>query len=223
MAFMETNWVARQLSGGERLGELLFGLIMTLTFTLSVGVVLGDGEGAGRDLLVAAIGCNIAWGIIDGALLILGRVFERGRAARIGQVIRRSGSEQDAIAAVASELGETLEPITSPGARESLYRDVVTRVQGAAPGQAGIRGDDWSAALAVFLLVFFASLPAALPFLVIEDPWIALRVSNALLIGLLFFAGFRWAGYTSINPWRAGIMLTVVGILLVAAAIALGG
>ena len=223
MASMQMSWVARHLSPGERLGEILFGLIMTLTFTLSVGVVFGEGEGADRDLLIATIGCNVAWGIIDGALLILGRLFDRGRAQRIGNAIRQGASEQDAIAAVASELGETLDPLTSPGVRESVYRDVVSRVRGAASLRTGMRGEDWIAALAVFWLVFFASLPAALPFLVIKDPWIALRVSNALLIGLLFFVGFKWAGYTSINPWRAGIILTVIGIVLVAAAIALGG
>jgi VIT1/CCC1 family predicted Fe2+/Mn2+ transporter len=220
---MESTWVARHLSPGERLGELLFGLIMTLTFTLSAGVIFGDGEGASRDLLIATIGCNVAWGIIDGALLILGRVFDRGRAGRLGRTIRLSPSVEAAVAAVASELDETLEPITSPGGRESLYRDVVNRVRGATPRRAGIRGEDWIAALAVFFLVFFASLPAALPFLFIEDPWIALRVSNALLIGQLFFIGYRWAGYTNANPWSAGIVLIIVGILLVAAAIALGG
>jgi hypothetical protein len=223
MASRDSSWVARYLSPGERLGELLFGLIMTLTFTLSVGVLFGGGEGADRALLIATIGCNIAWGIIDGALLILGRVFERGRAARIGQAIRLSDSEQAAIAAVASEFDETLEPITSPAVRESLYRDVVSRVRGTIPQRTGIRGEDWIAAFAVFSLVFFASLPAALPFLVIDDAWIALRVSNALLIGLLFFIGFKWAGYTNINPWGAGIRLTILGIVLVGAAIALGG
>jgi len=223
MASLEMKWVTRHLSAGERLGEILFGLIMTLTFTLSVGVVFGEGEGADRDLLIATIGCNTAWGIIDGALLILGRVFDRGRAVRIGNAIRHGASDENAIAAVASELDETLEPITSPGIRESVYRDVVSRVRAATPQRNSIRGEDWIAALAVFWLVFFSSLPAALPFLFIKDPWIGLRVSNALLIGLLFFVGFRWAGYTSINRWRAGIMLTIVGIALVAAAIALGG
>lgn len=223
MAYMESSWVARHLSPGERLGELLFGLIMTLTFTLGVGVLFGDGEGADRKLLVATVGCNVAWGIIDGALLILGRAFDRGRGARIRKAIRQSSGEQTAIAAVAAELAETLEPITSAAVRESLYRDVVSQVRGATTERGGIHREDWIAALAVFFLVFFASLPAALPFLFIEDTWIALRVSNALLVGLLFFIGFKWAGYTTVNPWRAGILLTIVGLLLVATAIALGG
>ena len=79
------------------------------------------------------------------------------------------------------------------------------------------------AAFAVFTLVFFASLPAALPYLVIGDPWIALRVSNALLIGMLFWVGYRWASYTSFNPLRFGLGLTVLGVILVLIAIPLGG
>jgi hypothetical protein len=77
MAGLEIPFISRHLSAGERLGELLFGLIMTLTFTLTAGFVVGDGQDAVRELLIATIGCNIAWGIIDAGLLILGRVFDR--------------------------------------------------------------------------------------------------------------------------------------------------
>jgi len=38
-------------------------------------------------------------------------------------------------------------------------------------------------------LVLATASPAALPFLVLEDSYVALRVFNLLLIGLLFVAG----------------------------------
>ena len=82
-----------QLTPGERLGELLFGLIMTLTFTLGAGVMVGTSEGASSSLLYATLGCNVAWGIIDGALLLLGRMFDRGRLARLGDAI--AGASND--------------------------------------------------------------------------------------------------------------------------------
>ena len=224
MAAMEVQWVARHLSPGERLGEILFGLLMTLTFTLGAGVLFGGGEeGAAADMLLGIVGCNVAWGIIDAAMLILGRVFDRGRAVRLGNAIRQTDSDDGAIAAVAAEFDETLAAITSPAVRATLYRDVLTRVREREPERTGVRADDWIAAFAVFWLVVFASLPAALPFLVIEDYWIALRVSNVLLIGLSFLVGYHWAGYTSIDRWRAGIVLTILGIALVAVAIPLGG
>ena len=57
------SFLRRYLDAGERLGEVLFGLIMVLTFTLTAREVLGDEPESGRHLLIAALGCNIAWGI----------------------------------------------------------------------------------------------------------------------------------------------------------------
>lgn len=221
---MELPFIARHLSAGERLAEILFGLIMTLSFTLTAGIVVGPAEeGAVRKLLLATFGCNIAWGIIDGALLILGRVFDRGRYARIGQAIRRAPAEDEAIDTVAGELDETLGPLTTLEQRRHLYRQIVARVRSSPHRSPGLRGEDLMAASAVFLLVFSTSFPAALPFLFIREPWVALRVSNALLIGLLFLIGYNWAGYTSINRWRAAGVLTLFGMLMVGVSILLGG
>ena len=64
------TFLADSLSPGTRLGEILFGLIMTLTFTLGAGAYFGGrSERATTELLYATIGCNIAWGIIDAALI----------------------------------------------------------------------------------------------------------------------------------------------------------
>jgi hypothetical protein len=224
-AMMETrdNFFTRHLSSGERLGELLFGLIMTLTFTLTAGFVVGEDREAVRELLIATIGCNVAWGIIDGGLLVLGRVFDRGRHARIGRAIRATPDDRHAVAAVAGELDEYLGELSEPATRETLYREIVQRVRTTVPTRPGVRGEDLLAAFGVFWLVVAASLPAALPFLFIDEPWTALRVSNAILLALFFVIGWRWAGYTSIRPWRAATVLTLFGIAMVAAAIALGG
>jgi VIT1/CCC1 family predicted Fe2+/Mn2+ transporter len=83
--------------------------------------------------------------------------------------------------------------------------------------------DDLLGALVCFWLVFFASFPAAVPFFFFDDPWVALRVSNGVLLFLLFYAGFSWAKYTIANPWVAGGSFLLGGLLMVAIAIALGG
>ena len=57
----------RYLDPATSLAEIMFGLIMTLTFTLGAGIIIEDeGREGARQLLIAVIGCNIAWGIIDG-------------------------------------------------------------------------------------------------------------------------------------------------------------
>ena len=87
----------------------------------------------------------------------------------------------------------------------------------------GSTADDAWAGLAVFWLVFLTALPAVLPFLVLRDARIAMRVSNAMLIGLLFYVGWRWATYTGASRWRTGLFMALLGVALVAVAIALGG
>jgi len=98
-----TALISRYLDPATALSEVLFGLIMTLTFTLSAGLLIEDGGRAGaRELLIAVVGCNIAWGIIDGALFLVGQLFDRGRLQRLGRSIRRARNQPAAVAVVAA-------------------------------------------------------------------------------------------------------------------------
>jgi hypothetical protein len=215
--------VQKHLEPGESLAEVLFGLIMTLTFTLAAGLMVQEGPGAVRELLIATIGCNIAWGIIDGALYISGQIFERGRMARIGAMVRDAATEEEAAVIVGREL-EDLIGLTVPAAdRADLHRRMALYVRASEPRPRGVTRADFYGAIASFWLVFFASIPAALPFLFIDDAWTALRVSNGILIALLFVTGYRWARHTTLRPWPAGLTLMVAGVTLVVIAIALGG
>ena len=81
------SFTARHLDPGSHMGEILFGLIMTLTFTLAAGIVIQEeGRAGAREMLIGILGCNLAWGIIDGVLYVLGQVFElRDRVAADGR------------------------------------------------------------------------------------------------------------------------------------------
>jgi hypothetical protein len=216
------GFVERNLDPGERFGEVLFGLIMTLTFVLGARIFWEGEAFSARDLLLATIGCNVAWGIIDGVLLVIGRVFERSRLKRLGERIRDAGDD-DALRIVASELDEVLEPIASEPKRLDLYRDVVRQLRTATPLSPRPRAVDWLAAVAVFWLVVFVNLPALVPFLFIEDPFLALRASNAILAGLVFAVGYKWGAATGMSPWGTGLSLATLCVVLVLIAIPLGG
>jgi len=206
------------------MGEILFGLIMTLTFTLAAGIVIQEeGRDGARAMLIAILGCNLAWGIIDGVLYVLGQVFERGRLRRIGFHLRQATSDAEAHRMVADELDETLTSMTDESTRHSLYQSIVERARSAPQMVNRVRRADLLGGLAAGWLVFACSFPAVLPFLLLDDPRMALRVSNAILLGLLFFVGWRWARHTLAKPWIAGVTFLLVGLLLVALAIPLGG
>jgi VIT family protein len=218
------SWVERRLDPGERLGEVLFGLVMVLTFTLTAGLGVAEGREGVRALLASAIGCNIAWGIIDGVFYIMGGLFHRGRRNRLARSLRQMPEEEAAVAVVAEELDESLADISSPQERRRLYRDIVQVVRRSEPPKVRVTREDLGGALASFWLVVVSTIPAALPFLIFRDqPRFALRVSNGLLIAMIFLVGFRWARYTGGSGWRTGAALAAMGIALVAIAVAFGG
>ena len=65
------NWSKHALDPIERISETLFALIMVLTFTCSFSVA-GAGREEVRELLMGALGCNVAWGFIDATLYLMG-------------------------------------------------------------------------------------------------------------------------------------------------------
>ncbi len=213
------------LDPATALSEVLFGLIMTLTFTLSAGLLIEDeGRAGARQLLIAVIGCNLAWGIIDAALYLTGELFNRGRLRKLGHAIRKAPSQAVAVAHVSEELDPLLTGVLEPPERDRLYRRIVERIETKPYGDVvRITREDWKGAFASFWLVLLSSLPAAAPFLLIDTARLALRVSNALLLGLLFLTGYWWAHYTLGKPWLVGTAFLGIGLALVIAAIALGG
>jgi hypothetical protein len=220
----DRSLTAWRLDPGTRMGEILFGLIMTLTFTLGAGLVIQEeGREGARAMLIAILGCNLAWGIIDGVFYALGQVFERGRLRRVGSRLRGAASDAEARRLVADELDDQLVPFTDESTRERLYRSIVERVRAIPPAPNPVRREDLLGGLAAGWLVFACSFPAVLPFLVLDEPHLALRISNAILLGLLFFVGWRMARHTLAKPWLTGATSLVFGLLLVLIAIALGG
>ena len=220
------SWYRRfvgRLDPGKRMGELLFGLIMVLTFTLGAGIELAGDPEETRELLIAALGCNTAWGIIDGALYLMARLSERGRLHRLAKSIQAAPGREQALALINAELDDRLPAVVRPEVRAALDEHVLEQVRGMKLERNRVTAADLWAALAVFWLVFLTALPAALPFLLIRDATIAMRASNAILIGLLFYVGWRWAGYTGASPWRTGLFMALLGVALVLVAIPLGG
>ena len=62
----------------DRISEVLFGLIMVLTSTGTLSVATA-GRAEVKTMILAALGCNLAWGIIDAGLYLMGCLGERGR------------------------------------------------------------------------------------------------------------------------------------------------
>jgi hypothetical protein len=217
-------WLHKFIDPATSLSEILFGLIMTLTFTLGAGIVVQDeGREGARELLVAALGCNIAWGIIDACFYLITSTFEREQFRRLGRRVREVPDVAAASALLASRFDDVLAPALAESERKALYDRLALNARARESTPTRLRGEDWSGAIASGLLVIFTTLPAALPFAVIDDAYVAMRTSNAILLLTLFATGYGWARYTTMRPWLVGTVFLLGGAALVLIAIPLGG
>jgi hypothetical protein len=210
----------RVLSPSERFGEAVFGLIMVLTITGSLSVAEA-GRAEVRTMLIGAVGCNTAWGLVDAVMYLLGALLARGRNRAILTAIRRTAAEgAEARALVA----DALPPLVVSVLRESDLDFVRAKLAALPePPRPRLTGQDFQGALGVFLLVFVSTFPVALPFLFSSDPQGALRVSNAIGVAMLFFCGWAMGRYSGLRPIRAGLVMAAIGAVLVAVTMALGG
>jgi hypothetical protein len=209
----------RLLDPIERISEILFGLIMALTITNSVGIAQ-QGGGDGRALLWSALGCNLAWGAIDAAMYVMALFNERGRSARLLRKLCAAdpAPAQEAIAAAMPPvLAAALQPEDFDVIRQRLSELPLPKTTPL------IATEDWLAAVGVFLLVFLSTFPVVIPFNLIGEARLALRLSNGVAVLMLFLCGYSLGRYSGGHPWRMGLAMVAIGIVLVGVAIALGG
>jgi hypothetical protein len=202
----------------DRISEILFGLIMALTFTVTLDAATADGAEV-RSMLIAALGCNIAWGLVDGVMYLSMGLVERAHGLRLMRDLRAS----DATAA-RSLLRESIPPVVAATLDDDELDRIRTMLDDVAlPPRPRLRRDDVLGALAVTTLVFLSTFPVALPFAFIDDAAVALRTSNMIALALLFIAGMTLGRYGGVRPIRLGVLMAVLGSVLVAMTVALGG
>jgi hypothetical protein len=212
--------VKRVLEPNERIAEVLFGLIMVLTFTGSLSVAEAD-RAEVRTMLVGALGCNLAWGIIDAVLYLMGSLSEKGTGLLTFRAVRNATDPNHAQRLIADALPSVVASVLLPAELETMRQRLKQLPE--PPVRAGLHKGAWLGALGVFLLVFVSTFPVAIPFIFMHDAGPALRVSNAIAIVMLFTLGYAFGRVSAHNPWVTGISMVVLGTILVGMTIALGG
>jgi VIT1/CCC1 family predicted Fe2+/Mn2+ transporter len=210
----------RILEPYDRISEVLFGLIMVLTFTGSLSVAEAGREDV-RVMLIGALGCNIAWGLIDAILYLMGCLAEKGRSLMTFKAVRSAVSPEKAQQLIAGALPPLLATLLQPSELESMRQRLQELPEPARPAK--LDGSDWRGAVGVFLLVFLSTLPVSVPFLFIESTLTAMRVSNLVAIVMLFGTGFAFGRCVGRSPWAIGVGMVILGCVLVAITMALGG
>jgi hypothetical protein len=210
----------RFLNPMERISEVLFGLVMVLTITCSFSVG-GHGRTEVHQMLIGALGCNVAWGVIDAVLYWLACFHSHGQNIQALRAARRAENLAEAHQVIAASLPPLVASVATSAELEAIRRGLQQLPE--PPRRPRLTTDQWLAGLGVFLLVVVATLPVALPFLFVHDPQRALRISNAIAIVLLFVTGYVYGRRTGHRPLASGLVMIVIGAAMVGMTIALGG
>jgi VIT1/CCC1 family predicted Fe2+/Mn2+ transporter len=210
----------RALDPVDRVAEVLFGLIMVLTFTGSLSVA-EVGRDDVRAMLIGALGCNLAWGIIDAILYLMGCLAERSRRLMTVRAVRAADTPERARGLLADALPPEIAAIVEPDELEGIRARLVRQPE--PPARARMSKEDWTGAAAVFLLVFLSTFPVVIPFIVMRNAVPALRVSNAIAVAMLFMTGYTYGRLTGYRPIGMGIAMVLLGSVLVGLTMALGG
>lgn len=220
---MLDNLISREdrlLDPMERISEVLFALIMVLTFTCSFSVAQAGREEV-RTMLWGALGCNLAWGIIDAVFYLMDCFSARGRAILNLGELQRVSCPSDGHRIISQALPPIVASVLSSSDLEGL-RQRLNNVHDT-PKEPGLNGREWLGALAIFLTIVLSTLPVIAPFALIKDGRTALRASNVTAILMLLFSGYAFGKYAGHRPWRMSIAMVLVGAAMVGIAIALGG
>jgi hypothetical protein len=208
------------LSPVDRVSEMLFGLFMALTFVGAISVTESGREDI-RALLAAAIGCNLAWGLVDAVMYLVRTVADRGRLITLINAVRSTSDAASGRALIQGSLSKVAAGLVSETEVEAIRGRVVALAS--VPGRPMLKSDDYLAALAVFLWVVVATFPVVLPFVLIDDVGSAKNVSRGIALVMLFFGGLALGRYAGYGSWKVGLMMAGLGTAIVAAVIALGG
>src|SRR3954453_8296648 len=113
----------RVLEPIERISEVLFGLIMVLTFTGSLSAA-ESGRAEVRTMLFGALGCNLAWGLVDAVMYLMNCLTERAADRRAIIAIKRVRSVEDAGLAITAVLPPVVAAALTPADLERLSSEL---------------------------------------------------------------------------------------------------
>ena len=207
------------LSPVERVSEMLFGLFMAVTFVGAMSAATPEAEI--RSMFVAALGCNLAWGLVDGVMYVVRSLTERGRVLSLALAVRAAPDAEAGRGHVERALSKVAAKLVSPTEVEAIRARIVALPS--LPQRPRVTGEDLLAGVGIFFIVVAATFPVVLPFALIDHVGMAKIVSRVVTLAMLFVGGLALGRYAGFGSLKTGFMMAALGVVVIAAIMALGG
>ena len=129
---------------------------MALTFTCALGVATADSINVST-MLLGVFGCNLAWGIIDGGVYLVERIYDQGRNIRMLRAMHEAAD----IGAARRIISEALPPLLASTLSEEQLEFDATEIASDAKSPRTATADETRrlrcAGCVLALLPFYAS------------------------------------------------------------------
>jgi hypothetical protein len=204
----------------DRVSEMLFGLLMALTFIGAVSAA-ESGKEQIHTLFTTALGCNLAWGLVDAVMYLVRTIAERGRMITLVRSVRNAPDAEAGRLFVEQSLSRVAAGLLSAAEIEAVRARIIALPE--LPARPKLVWLDAVAALKIFAIVVIATFPVVLPFLMIADVTTAKNVSRGIALAMLFFGGLALGRYAGYGSWKTGLTMAGLGTALIVAINALGG
>ena len=221
--------VEKYLDPVDRLPELFLGLTLVLGVTGTLRVGHSQIGFSLEHLLLAVIGVNLVWGIIEGMAYAIESYFIRNRYATISKVLKNDRENTKAKDALVNDLDNTIIHTLNQNDREHIVTIIANAVPAIPDRRAFFKdfSDDLKGGLWIFITVFVALFPVVIPFIIFQsDPLLALDISNFIALVMMFGIGVEWGSYAGIQGIRKlgpGIGFLIIGTIITLTSLYLGG
>jgi VIT1/CCC1 family predicted Fe2+/Mn2+ transporter len=172
-------------------------------------------------MFTAALGCNLAWGLVDAVMYLVRTLTERAKSFMLIRSVRSAADPEAGRKLILHSLSRSVARLFSPIELEAIRGRIVALPD--VPDRPSLRRGDLLASLAIFLIVVASTFPVVLPFALIGDVRTAMTVSRVIALAMLFLGGFALGHYAGYGRWKFGLMMAGLGTALVGAIMALGG
>src|SRR5688572_431970 len=146
----------------DRVSEMLFGLLMALTFVGAVSAA-DPGNDQVQVLFTTALGCNLAWGLVDAVMYLVRTITERGRFITLVRAVRNAPDAAAGRVVVEQSLSRIAAGLLSPTEIETVRARIIALPS--LPPRPRLGWPDALAAVKIFAIVVIATFPVVLPFL----------------------------------------------------------
>ena len=222
MASPLVTFIREHLSTGSILAEAFYGIWMVVVVTGTIRAVEQPGESTVRVMLGAALGVNIAWGVIDGITVMWANLVDRTKERELVNALRATKGD----AALRKKLGRSLGGTVAGSLSDEERERVLDMLEAGEPREvtrARPDREDYEAAIATALIDFILIFPVTLPYILfMHDLTLAIRSSQFIALFLFAGLGYAYARNAKWNRLVTPIVFALMMLIVIVASFELG-